>query len=191
MFIYLSIAQPQVHGSSCPRAVQVFFFFFFFFFMNGNTERAECAVSRVCIPWKKEKKCNKTSMLISFFDHHSVCSTVPSWLINKFFLCIIFPFLLFFFFIPCVSMFFLVSLYLLHCASSETKFVFENFCLSVFVVCQFFLFFFFSSSYMTAVQDKRVSCVHNYFWVDDSSLSFVKILIILAPSVVSKIIHMS
>ena len=32
----------------------------FFFFMNGNTERAECALSRVCIPCKKEKKCNKT-----------------------------------------------------------------------------------------------------------------------------------
>ena len=40
----------------------VFFFFFFFFFllvtriqtffffMNGNTERAQCALSRVCIP---------------------------------------------------------------------------------------------------------------------------------------------
>ena len=25
-------------------------FFFFFFFMNGNTERAKCALSRVCIP---------------------------------------------------------------------------------------------------------------------------------------------
>ena len=24
--------------------------FFFFFFMNGNTERAQCALSRVCIP---------------------------------------------------------------------------------------------------------------------------------------------
>ena len=36
------------------------FFFFFFFFMNGNTERAKCALSRVCIPWKKERKCNKT-----------------------------------------------------------------------------------------------------------------------------------
>ena len=36
------------------------------------------------------------SMLISFFDHHSVCSTVPSWLINKFFLCIIFSLSTFF-----------------------------------------------------------------------------------------------
>ena len=26
------------------------FFFFFFFFMNWNTERAQCALSRVCIP---------------------------------------------------------------------------------------------------------------------------------------------
>ena len=26
-----------------------FFFFFFFFYMNGNTERAQCALSRVCI----------------------------------------------------------------------------------------------------------------------------------------------
>ena len=25
-------------------------FFFFFFFMNGNTKRAQCALSRVCIP---------------------------------------------------------------------------------------------------------------------------------------------
>ena len=25
-------------------------FFFFFFFMNGNTEQAKCALSRVCIP---------------------------------------------------------------------------------------------------------------------------------------------
>ena len=25
-------------------------FFFFFFFMNGNTERAQCALSQVCIP---------------------------------------------------------------------------------------------------------------------------------------------
>ena len=25
-------------------------YFFFFFFMNGNTERAQCALSRVCIP---------------------------------------------------------------------------------------------------------------------------------------------
>ena len=24
--------------------------FFFFFFMNGNTERAQCALSQVCIP---------------------------------------------------------------------------------------------------------------------------------------------
>ena len=30
--------------------VRVFFFFFFFFFMNGNTERAQCALSQVCIP---------------------------------------------------------------------------------------------------------------------------------------------
>ena len=36
---------------SCPGA-------FFFFFMNGNTERAQCALSRVCIPLEKEKKCN-------------------------------------------------------------------------------------------------------------------------------------
>ena len=33
-------------------------FFFFFFFMNGNTKRAQCALSRVCSPWEKEKKCN-------------------------------------------------------------------------------------------------------------------------------------
>ena len=29
--------------------------FFFFFFMNGNIERAQCALSRVCIPLEKEK----------------------------------------------------------------------------------------------------------------------------------------
>ena len=29
---------------------KLFFFFFFFFFMNGNTERAQCALSQVCIP---------------------------------------------------------------------------------------------------------------------------------------------
>ena len=28
----------------------IFGVFFFFFFMNGNTERAQCALSRVCIP---------------------------------------------------------------------------------------------------------------------------------------------
>ena len=30
--------------------VQYLFLFFFFFFTNGNTERAQCALSRVCIP---------------------------------------------------------------------------------------------------------------------------------------------
>ena len=32
------------------RAKGSVFFFFFFFFMYGNTERAQCALSRVCIP---------------------------------------------------------------------------------------------------------------------------------------------
>ena len=39
--------------------------FLFFFFMNGNTERAQCALSLVCIPQEKEKKGsekNKTSL---------------------------------------------------------------------------------------------------------------------------------
>ena len=35
-------------------------FFFFFFFMNGNTERAQCALSLVCIPKEMEK--SKTSL---------------------------------------------------------------------------------------------------------------------------------
>ena len=38
---------------------------FFFFFMNGNTERARCALSLVCIPQEMEKKGsekNKTSL---------------------------------------------------------------------------------------------------------------------------------
>ena len=30
-----------------------------FFFMNGNTERAQCALSRVCILIEKEKKGNE------------------------------------------------------------------------------------------------------------------------------------
>ena len=32
------------------KAVSSCFFFFFFFYINGNTERAKCALSRVCIP---------------------------------------------------------------------------------------------------------------------------------------------
>ena len=39
--------------------------FLIFFFMNGNTERAQCALSLVCIPQEKEKKGsekNKTSL---------------------------------------------------------------------------------------------------------------------------------
>ena len=47
-------------GRECWAFVSAYFFFFFFFFMNGNTERAQCALSQVCIPCKKEKKCNKT-----------------------------------------------------------------------------------------------------------------------------------
>ena len=40
-------------------------FFFFVFFMNGNAERAQCALSLVCIHQEKEKKGsekNKTSL---------------------------------------------------------------------------------------------------------------------------------
>ena len=36
-----------------------------FFLMNGNTERAQCALSLVCIPQEKEKKgseMNKTNL---------------------------------------------------------------------------------------------------------------------------------
>ena len=36
-----------------------------FFFLNGNTKRAQCALSLVCIPQEKEKKGsekNKTSL---------------------------------------------------------------------------------------------------------------------------------
>ena len=36
-----------------------FKFFFFFFFMNGNTERAQCALSQVCIPKKRKRKVMK------------------------------------------------------------------------------------------------------------------------------------
>ena len=36
----------------------VYDFFFFFFLMNGNTERAYCALSRVCIPYEKEGEVN-------------------------------------------------------------------------------------------------------------------------------------
>ena len=32
---------------------------FFFFFMNGNTERAQCALSQVCIPKKRKRKAVK------------------------------------------------------------------------------------------------------------------------------------
>ena len=53
-----------------------FYSFFFLFFMNGNTERAQCALSLVCIPqemgkkgskknkkvYKISKKCNKKIM---------------------------------------------------------------------------------------------------------------------------------
>ena len=38
--------------------IAYFFFFFFFFLMNGNTERAYCALSRVCIPYEKEGEVN-------------------------------------------------------------------------------------------------------------------------------------
>ena len=31
---------------------------FFFFFMNGNTQRAHCALSLVCIPKEKDKEVN-------------------------------------------------------------------------------------------------------------------------------------
>ena len=36
-----------------------FSFFFLFFFMNGNTERAQCALSLVCIPQEMGKKGSK------------------------------------------------------------------------------------------------------------------------------------
>ena len=48
--------QLIVGGSGWPN----YFFFFFFFFMNGNTERAQCALSLVCIPQEMEK--SKTSL---------------------------------------------------------------------------------------------------------------------------------
>ena len=35
---------------ACSIRNKVVFFFVFFFFMNGNTERAQCALSQVCIP---------------------------------------------------------------------------------------------------------------------------------------------
>ena len=36
--------------NSFREKTTIFFFFFFFFYMNGNTERAQCALSQVCIP---------------------------------------------------------------------------------------------------------------------------------------------
>ena len=49
----LSLSKTQSRRYLCKKkalSVLFFFFFFFFFFMNGNTERAKCALSRVCIP---------------------------------------------------------------------------------------------------------------------------------------------
>ena len=34
-------------------------FFFFFFLLLMNTERAQCDLSRVCIPYEKEKEGNE------------------------------------------------------------------------------------------------------------------------------------
>ena len=42
-----SVPDPQFDEFMVPSLDD---FDFFFFFMNGNTERAQCALSRVCIP---------------------------------------------------------------------------------------------------------------------------------------------
>ena len=47
-------------GEVCANLSNARSFFFFFFFMNGNTERAQCALSLVCIPQEMEK--SKTSL---------------------------------------------------------------------------------------------------------------------------------
>ena len=44
-----SVRAHSIRGVSTSTAFHRNFFFFFFF-MNGNTERAQCALSRVCIP---------------------------------------------------------------------------------------------------------------------------------------------
>ena len=54
--VELVVATKEEVMSSLPLFT---LFFFFFFFMNGNTERAQCALSRVCIPYEKEKKAMK------------------------------------------------------------------------------------------------------------------------------------
>ena len=41
----------------------------FFVCVNGNTEQAQCALSRVCIPYEKEKKCN---------EKNRICNRTPT-----------------------------------------------------------------------------------------------------------------
>ena len=59
-----------------------------FFFMNGNKERAKCAPSRVCIPWKKEnnfikylKRVNKKH-LRSVIKKKKSCHLAPKVVID-------------------------------------------------------------------------------------------------------------
>ena len=49
----------DVQLSFVTAMIDSVFFFFFFFFMNGNTERAQCALSRVCILKKRKRKAVK------------------------------------------------------------------------------------------------------------------------------------
>ena len=45
-----SIRSPAKGGTDCYRFNYQPGSFFFFFLLNGNTEQAQCALSRVCIP---------------------------------------------------------------------------------------------------------------------------------------------
>ena len=44
------VQQRAGNEKVCGVEIVELLFFFFFFLMNGNTERAQCALSRVCIP---------------------------------------------------------------------------------------------------------------------------------------------
>ena len=54
--------------------------------MNGNTERAHCALSRVCIPREKEKKCNvKNKTIVKYLKRvikKKSCHLVPKVVID-------------------------------------------------------------------------------------------------------------
>ena len=53
-FSYLRDSRFTRHVRNVTRHI-----FFLFLFMDGNTERAQCALSRVCIPKKRKRKALK------------------------------------------------------------------------------------------------------------------------------------